>query len=379
MTKDELHLHLHGCLTAEDVWQLSKDSWETRIPALEWYASEYEKAWGRRPQWETYWTQDDGFEILRKDYEFTRYADFAQFQACFNLVIALFPLSPDDVSVFEHVLVKYAKSYIEYAEFRTPFGMRFADNEDGIFYFLNQIASLVLDIEKKTSFQARFAISLPREDSLLEFQYRCLKDWLAKNKNLAPAIVGIDFCGFEESSSPETKRNFFGQVLKDNLSNPQTSLAILYHVGETFQNIDIETSIQWVRDAHVFGAHRLGHCTSLGIVPNSSYSQSRRDSIIKLQDDTMQELKIKGLIIESCPRSNIFIGGIRDFKSHPLSRFLKHGLNVVLSSDDPGIFDTSLRKEEEFARTVLELSDTDLSTMAKCARSSHSAILSGRV
>src|SRR3989338_4469912 len=102
MTRDELHLHLHGCLTAKDVWNLGASRWEIRIPALNWYADEFEKAWGRRPQWERYW-REGGWEELRKDYEVKSFVSFSQFQACFNLVIALFPLTVSDPTLFQCV------------------------------------------------------------------------------------------------------------------------------------------------------------------------------------------------------------------------------------------------------------------------------------
>jgi adenosine deaminase len=57
---------------------------------------------------------------------------------------------------------------------------------------------------------------------------------------------------------------------------------------------------------------------------------------------------------------------------------VKNGLRVVLSSDDPGIFSSSLSEEENFARRHLGISDEEISRMGKTASSVRSGILSGR-
>lgn len=383
MLKDELHLHLHGCLSAEDVWKLGQSRWESRRTALTWYADEYEKAWGRRAEWEHYWTEEDGLSKLKKDYEFLSCENFARFQACFNLLIALFPLDAEDDFIPRYVLEKYAASGLEYAEFRTPFGMRFVNNGESINKFLSILGRLARDVEFQTGFQGRFVISLPRDSHLLEFQYGCLRDWLEKHRDLARFIVGIDFCGFEEKSPPHFKKEFLKKVHTDNARNRELALAILYHVGETFESMDIEESIRWIRSVHEMGVHRLGHCISLGLDPvalfQRDYSEERVEQIYALQKETLQDLRSKGQIIESCPRSNVYVGNIRNLEHHPLKRFVREGMNVVISSDDPGIFNTSLREEENFAMTTLGLNKEALVKMAKIARSSRSEILAGRV
>ena len=124
MGDEELHLHLYGCLDAHDLWTMGKDVWPLRKPRLEWFAEEYEKAWKRKPLWEDYWTKPDGFERLREDFEVLGAVDFPKFQACFNLIIALFPIDPDDDTVLRFVLGKLERSGLKYAELRVPLGLR---------------------------------------------------------------------------------------------------------------------------------------------------------------------------------------------------------------------------------------------------------------
>ncbi len=377
VTQHELHLHLHGCLDAEDVWELGRVRWESRRGALQWYAAEYELAWGRSPLWESYWTHPDGLELLRRDYVFKQCGTFDRFQACFNLLIALFPITANDDTVIRCVLAKLQACHLRHVELRMPFGLSLAHDRDAILRFLSMLTTCARNYESST-FTPRFAISLPREHDALKFQYEVLRSWLRDHSDLAPAITAIDFCGAEENYPPEHKRDFFAQVHRDNSCYPSTALAILYHVGESFATIGIEKAIEWIRSSHRYGVHRLGHCIALGysglLIPNDSAKR-----IWDLQERTMDELKEKKAIIEVCPSSNRYLGGIVDEAQHPLGRFLNKGMNVALSSDDPGIFATNLQNEETISRELYGMTQEQLLCSAHFAESATAELLSGRV
>ena len=49
--------------------------------------------------------------------------------------------------------------------------------------------------------------------------------------------------------------------------------------------------------------------------------------------------------IELCPTSNLCIGGIPSVKDHSLHKILRSKAPVVICTDDPGIFDITLRDE----------------------------------
>ncbi|WP_445152407.1 hypothetical protein [Baekduia sp. Peel2402] len=50
-------------------------------------------------------------------------------------------------------------------------------------------------------------------------------------------------------------------------------------------------------------------------------------------------------LIESCPSSNVAVGGIRGFAEHPIGEFRDAGLCVTVSSDDPGLFGGLVEEE----------------------------------
>lgn len=436
LTTHELHLHLYGCLSAEDVWTLAKPLWQERLTALNWFADEYEKAWGRRPDFAKYWTTADGLARLRSDFEFTQSNPFPKFQACFNLLIALFPLQTHGTLVLKQALQRLQKDGLSYVELRVPIAPSFAHDKDAVHQHFSSFANYILEFNKShPNFEARLAISLPRDTKLLNAQYLLLRDWLEKNRQLAKAISAIDFCTFEEHDPPKDKAEFLKQVREDNVKDPDLALAVLYHVGETFEQLSIESSIRWVWQAHAFGAHRLGHCISLGIDPKAlmgrtsaetsgerldhiewllagkkllnnhgfhfdenelkkeqrilaknpkdqkitrSYSEADLNNIRRLQDAVLKDLASKKAIIESCPTSNRLIAKIDQIEHHPILRFLNFSFQLVLSSDDPGIFANSILAEENYCRKKLMISESNLERMAKNAELVIAENISGR-
>ena len=51
------------------------------------------------------------------------------------------------------------------------------------------------------------------------------------------------------------------------------------------------------------------------------------------------EIREKDICLEVNPLSNQLLGYVQDLRLHPASLMLKHGVQCVISSDDPAIFD----------------------------------------
>ena len=75
-------------------------------------------------------------------------------------------------------------------------------------------------------------------------------------------------------------------------------------------------------DAILLGTKRIGH----------GFNLFRFPTLIEL-------VKEKDVCIEVSPLSNQILGYIRDLRMHPASTYLRRGVNCVISSDDPLIFD----------------------------------------
>jgi aminodeoxyfutalosine deaminase len=82
--------------------------------------------------------------------------------------------------------------------------------------------------------------------------------------------------------------------------------------------------------------------------------------------------------VEVCPTSNLRIGGIADPQHHPVHRFLDAGVPFVVASDDPGIFDTTVRNELAWVTREAGLEVGALEDLIERAWRSRSEILTGR-
>ncbi len=73
----------------------------------------------------------------------------------------------------------------------------------------------------------------------------------------------------------------------------------------------------------------------------------------EIREKVLQEIADREVTIEVCPSSNYLIGGFGELTEHPVFSFNAHGLDeknnrktqVVVNTDNPGIFNTSLKRE----------------------------------
>jgi adenosine deaminase len=278
----------------------------------------------------------------------------------------------------------------------------------------------------------RVAASLPRHDPWPQWE---AVSALAQDPEFGSTLTAVDFCFVEEGHPPLDKREFFSAVRAHNERRPDAALAILYHVGESFTDKSLESAVRWVHQAAQLGAHRLGHAIALGIDPSAigphlrdesvrerrdqlaydlehaaeltkhgvlidraaaegellrlegaspnaivshTYDSRRLDEVRARQDYAMACVRSTGAVIEVCPTSNRRIGGITDAAHHPVHRFLAAKLPVVVASDDPGIFGTSLREEIAWVARVAGLSQDERDALGDAAWDARSEVVSGR-
>jgi adenosine deaminase len=248
-------------------------------------------------------------------------------------------------------------------------------------------------------------------------------------------LVGVDFCSIEEDYPPKDQAAFFAAVQEFNAAHPERALAILYHVGESFADKSLESAVRWVQEAAELGAHRLGHAIALGIDPavfgvhtriesvaerrdqiaydlghrdglrrvgvdiNANaltdeltdlaarpddeilaveYDLARLENVRRRQEFAMNQVRSTGAVIEVCPTSNRRIGGITNPDHHPIHQFLKAELPVVIATDNPGIFGTTLDTELDWVCRQTGGGPELRRKLIATAYNSRSEILSGR-
>jgi adenosine deaminase len=132
-------------------------------------------------------------------------------------------------------------------------------------------------------------------------------------KEHAHDLVGIDLANDEVY--PLAPFEFCFRELKN------FGLHITIHAGEAGPASNIKDAIE-------LGAKRIGH------------------GIRILEDPFVVELaKQRGIMLEVCPISNSRTGVIESYETHPIRKLLNQGLQISISTDDCGIFDSNILEE----------------------------------
>ena len=168
--QSENHLHLYGCLTADCLFEQSFDRAKKYEARFQWFISEFEKALGQKIKPETWWNSSNGHDIFRKDFICSDACTFDIFQAKFNLLIALFPPTPDDMTLAKAVFSSHAASG-GYKEYRT-FLPLYLPNHERITY-LERLIDCAHFFETN-NYHPRLAISFSRQDTEAWDSYRFL-------------------------------------------------------------------------------------------------------------------------------------------------------------------------------------------------------------
>jgi adenosine deaminase len=96
------------------------------------------------------------------------------------------------------------------------------------------------------------------------------------------------------------------------------------------------------------GASRIGH------------------GVAAINDQKLMQFMAEHRIgIESCPTSNYQTATVTDTANHPMKAFLEQGIEVTLSTDDPGVSAINLRHEYEVAHSVVGLSQAQLAKIQR--------------
>ncbi|OIQ47461.1 MAG: adenosine deaminase [Gammaproteobacteria bacterium MedPE] len=143
-------------------------------------------------------------------------------------------------------------------------------------------------------------------------------------------IVAVDLAGDELGFPSEL---FVGQFKQAR----DAGFNITAHAGEAAGSEAIWYAIEQL------GASRIGH------------------GVKAIHDPKLMDYLAEHQIgIESCPTSNIQTSTVSDYQNHPIKKFLEHGINVSLNTDDPGVSDIEIAYEYTVAAKAIGLNEGDL-------------------
>lgn len=129
-------------------------------------------------------------------------------------------------------------------------------------------------------------------------------------------VVALDIAGAEALFPNELFEKEFAQAKK-------YDLRLTIHAGEA-------AGAKSVKSALNFKADRIGH------------------GIHAIEDKKVVEmLKLSGICLEICPKSNLDTKAINSYNELPIREFMKAGVRVSINSDDMTVSNTSVKKEYE--------------------------------
>jgi adenosine deaminase len=155
-------------------------------------------------------------------------------------------------------------------------------------------------------------------------------------------IVAFGIGGDELSLPTEAFRNVYHRA-------GELGLRRLMHAGEIGGPEKIREAIE------ILGAERIGH------------------GIAAIHDPALMDLLAERRIpLEVCPGSNLLTGALArqlrrktpSIEEHPLPKLLRHGIPIVLSTDDPAMFHTTLLQEYQNA-AAMGLSESELASLVE--------------
>jgi adenosine deaminase len=155
-------------------------------------------------------------------------------------------------------------------------------------------------------------------------------------------VVAFGIGGDENALPAEDFANVYESIAAAGLGR-------LIHAGETGPSDGMREAVE------ILGVTRIGH------------------GIAAMHDARLMDLLMeRGVTLEICPTSNLRTGALARqlhlpaamMSQHPLPEFVRCGLMVTLSTDDPAMFETSL--EDEYAvASGMGLSTTELIRIAE--------------
>jgi len=259
-------------------------------------------------------------EAVDRAWSFT---DFAGFIGCFKFVAQRLKGRADYALITRRMIESFARQGIGYAEVTLGAGVILWRGFD-----FDNVWRAIREAEKAECARTGVVIQW-NLDAIRQFG----ADHVMDVARVAARYVGdgaISFgIGGDEVGGPASGFAEAYRYARD------AGLRLTAHAGET----DGPDSI---RAALAIGAERIGHGIRAADDP-----------------DLMRRLREENIPLEVSITSNVKTGAVASLEAHPLRRLIDAGVAVTLNTDDPGIFDTTLAREFEIARTIFGLGDSE--------------------
>ena len=260
------------------------------------------------------------------------WTDFSAFIVCYDRVASLFRTEEDYAALAETYLTELSAAGTIYSEIivSPDHGNTIGIGADA---YLRGLAAGIEAARAKTGIEGRMIITIIRHLGPEAAERTAL--YAARRDH--PLVTGFNLAGEERMYRvADFKRAY--DIARD------ARLGLTIHAGEM-------AGADSVRDA-------------LDIVRPSRISHGVR----AIEDaDLVRRIAAEGVVLETCPGSNIALGVFPGFHAHPLRALRDAGCRVTLNADDPPFFHTSLAQEYDIACEVMGFDDAEINAMTRTA------------
>jgi adenosine deaminase CECR1 len=182
----------------------------------------------------------------------------------------------------------------------------------------------------------RFQLTILRFAPDAEDQLRRVYRLVHENPDL---LVAVNMVGREDNDKGYPAR--FLPTLRE-LRRQYSGVRLSIHAGE------VDEPNEHVRDTLLLGADRIGH--GLNLISD---------------DDTMLLMRHGPYLVEINLISNLLLEYVDDYSEHPFPEYLRSGIPVALSSDDRGMWESTMTDEFYVAATEFRLSWEEIKTLGR--------------
>jgi adenosine deaminase CECR1 len=206
-----------------------------------------------------------------------------------------------------------------------------AFGEEGVKYLELQVAV--------RGFQRPDGSIIPPNETFLpdaEDHLRTVYQIVHENRDV---FVGVNMVGREDNDKGYPAR--FLPTMRE-LRRQYSGINLSIHAGE------VDEPNSHVRDTLLLGADRIGH--GLNLITD---------------DDTMRLMRHGPYLVEINLISNLLLKYVTDYSQHPFPEYLRTGIPVALSTDDRGMWDSTMTDEFYVAVTEFNLSWEEVKLLSR--------------
>jgi adenosine deaminase CECR1 len=190
----------------------------------------------------------------------------------------------------------------------------------------------VQDLGVTVRFQLAIVRFLPNAEDQLRRVYKLVHE----NPDL---LVAVNMVGREDNDKGYPAR--FLPTLRE-LRQHYSGVRLSIHAGE------VDEPNEHVRDTLLLGANRIGH--GINLISD---------------EDTMLLMRHGPYLVEINLISNLLLEYVNDYSEHPFPEYLRTGIPVALSSDDRGMWESTMTDEYYVAATEFRLSWEEIKTLGR--------------